>query len=129
MMAHGHLDLFGAEPGWSSIEDTHIGPVPDMDFDDDEQTGLYVVVEAGAPDDTIICAAPPPPPEPRFRCGMTRHEHDEIKLDAFRRETELEDIGQIHDEDLGVHLQLANHSCGTTVAYPLPGHRASGVRR
>lgn len=55
--------------------------------------------------------------------ACTAAEHAEITADAIRREAELEKIGQQHDEELGIHLQLANHRCGSTLAWHLPGHR------
>jgi hypothetical protein len=137
MMAHGHLDLFGAEPGWSSVEDTHIGPVPDMDFDDDEPTGLYVVVEAGLPGETIICAAPPPPVRARtqdqdvvYTCGRTYRTHKQIAADVIRRNCEMDVIAPLHDDEHGIHLgQCTCPGCGSTFTYPLSGHNPRPVRR
>jgi hypothetical protein len=66
--------------------------------------------------------------EPRFICGLTIAEHKEICADVVRRECELEKVGQLHEEELGIHLQLANHpACGSTISWPLAGHVAEPV--
>jgi hypothetical protein len=59
---------------------------------------------------------------PTFSCGLTVEEHDLLKLDEVRRETELVLIGQQHIDEIGCHLQLANQHCGSTLAWALPGH-------
>ncbi len=61
--------------------------------------------------------------EPRFSCGLTAADHREICADVIRREAELVKVGQQHAPEYGIHLQLANHTCNSTLAWPLPGHR------
>jgi hypothetical protein len=60
-------------------------------------------------------------------CSCTAAAHAEIVADAIRREAELVKVGQQHDDELGVHLQLANHHCESTLAWRLPRHRVSEV--
>lgn len=64
-------------------------------------------------------------PEPREEpvAACTAEGHAEIASDAIRREAELVRGGQWHDDEMGVHLQLGHHHCGSTLAWPLPGHR------
>jgi hypothetical protein len=55
--------------------------------------------------------------------ACTTDDHEAIVSDAILREAELKKVGRWHDADRGVHLQLAHHHCGSTLAWPLPGHR------
>lgn len=68
-----------------------------------------------------VLRLPPHTPAAPFAC--TAEEHEEIVSDVIRREAELDKIGQHHDRR-DHHLQLANHPvCGSTLAWPLAGHR------
>jgi hypothetical protein len=80
---------------------------------------LIVPPVIGGPVLRLPLRVPSPPP------ACTAEEHEEIVCDAVRREAELDKIGQHHDRR-GHHLQLANHPvCGSTLAWPLAGHRVA----